>query len=57
MSGQRRLFREGNRAPSLVVSNLNFGLIAMVLLTVLAITATLMFPDIQLQPAEFLAGS
>jgi hypothetical protein len=28
----------------------------MVLLTVLAITATLMFPDIQLQPAEFLAG-
>jgi hypothetical protein len=53
MSGQHRLSREGNRAPSPVVSNLNFGLIAMVLLATLAITATLMFPDVQLQ---FLAG-
>ena len=53
MSGQRRLFREGNRAPSLLASKLNFGVIAMVLLATLAITATLMFPDVQLQ---FLAG-
>jgi hypothetical protein len=53
MSGQHRLFREGNRELPLPASERNFGLIAMVLLATLAITATLMFPDIQLQ---FLAG-
>jgi hypothetical protein len=47
MSG--RLFREGNRELPLLSSKLNFGLIAVVLLTALAITATLIFPDIQLQ--------
>jgi tryptophan-rich sensory protein len=56
MSGQRRLLRKGNRKPSLLAFELNFGLIAMVLLAALAITATLMFPDIPVQPAEFLAG-
>jgi hypothetical protein len=56
MSGQRRLFRKGNRSPSLPTSGLNFGLIAMVLLMALAIIATLMFPDLQLQPAELLIG-
>jgi hypothetical protein len=35
---------------------MNFGLIAMVLLATLAIIVTLMFPEIQLQPAEFLVG-
>jgi hypothetical protein len=53
MSGQRRLLREGNRAPSLLASKLNFGLISMVLLMALAIVVTWKFPDIQLQ---FLAG-
>jgi hypothetical protein len=53
MSGQRRLFREGNRELPLLASEWNFGLIAMVLLATLAIIATLMFPDVQLQ---FLAG-
>jgi hypothetical protein len=53
MSGQRRLFREGNRAPLRLASNLNFGLIAMALLMALAIVVTWKYPDIQLQ---FLAG-
>ena len=54
MSGQRRLFREGNRAPpTLLASNLNFGLIAMALLMALAIVVTWKYPNIQLQ---FLAG-
>jgi hypothetical protein len=56
MSGQRRLFREGNHNPSLPTSGLNFGLIAMMLLMALAIIAPPMFPDIQLQPAEPLIG-
>ena len=53
MSGQRRRFREGNRKLSLLSSEMNFGLIALVLLAALATTATLMFPDIQ---SQFLAG-
>jgi hypothetical protein len=53
MSGQRRLYREGNRAPSLLAPKLNFGVIAMALLMALAIVVTWKFPDIQLQ---FLAG-
>jgi hypothetical protein len=53
MSDQRRLFREGNRAPSLLASKLNFGLIALLLLAALAIVVTLIFPDTQLQ---FAAG-
>jgi hypothetical protein len=49
MSGQRRLFREGNRSPSLLASKLNFGLIAFLLLAALAIIVTLKFPGTQLQ--------
>jgi hypothetical protein len=59
MSGERRLSREGDRKPSILpfrLSEMNFGLIAMVLLATLAIIFTLMFPEIQLQPAEFLVG-
>jgi hypothetical protein len=60
MSGGRRLSREGDRKPSILpfrLSKMNFGLIAMLLLATLAIIVTLMFPEIQLQPAEFLVGS
>jgi hypothetical protein len=53
MSGQRRLFREGNRAPSLLASKLNFGLIALLLLAALAVVVTLKFPGTQIQ---FVAG-
>jgi hypothetical protein len=53
MSGQRRLFREGNRAPSLLASKLNFGLIALLLLSALAVVVTLKFPGTQIQ---FVAG-
>jgi hypothetical protein len=53
MSGQRRLFRAGNRAPSLLASKLNFGLIAFLLLAALAVVVTLKFPGTQLQ---FVAG-
>jgi hypothetical protein len=53
MSGERRLFREGNRVPSLPASKLNFGVIALLLLAALAITVTLKFPGTQLQ---FMAG-
>jgi hypothetical protein len=59
MSGERRLSREGDRKLSILpfrLSEMNFGLIAMVLLATLAIIVTLMFPEIQLQPAEFLVG-
>jgi hypothetical protein len=56
MSGQRRLFREGNRAPFLLASELNFGVVAFVLLAAIAIVLTLMFPEIQLQPPEPLVG-
>ena len=53
MSGERRLSREGNREPRIRTSDLNFGLIAMVLLTAIAIIVTLKFPEIQL---KYLAG-
>jgi hypothetical protein len=56
MSGERRLLREGNRAPSIPASRLNFGLVAFVLLAVIATIITLMFPEIQLQSPEFLIG-
>ena len=57
MSGQRRLSREGNRAPPLLASNkLNIGAVAFVLLAAIAIVFTLMFPEIQLQPPELLVG-
>jgi hypothetical protein len=52
MSGERRLSREGDRKPSILpirLSEMNFGLIPMVLLATLAIVVTLMFPEIQLQ--------
>jgi hypothetical protein len=53
MSGERRLSRRGNRGPRIRTSDLNFGLIAMALLTAIAIIVTLKFPEIQLQ---YLAG-
>jgi hypothetical protein len=53
MSGQRRLFREGNRARSPLASKLNFGLIALLLLAALAVVVTMKFPGTQLQ---FVAG-
>jgi TRAP-type mannitol/chloroaromatic compound transport system permease large subunit len=56
MSGEPRLLREGNRAPSFLTSRLNFGAVAFVLLAVIAIVLTLMFPEIQLQPPELLVG-
>jgi hypothetical protein len=56
MSGERRLLREGNRAPSILASRLNFGAVAFVLLAAIAIVLTLMFPEIQLQPPELLVG-
>ena len=52
MSGQRRLIREGNRAPQLLASNLDFGVVAFVLLAAIAIVLTLMFPEIQLQSRQ-----
>jgi hypothetical protein len=51
MSGQRRLSREGNRKLSNRSSDLNFGLIAMVLLAAAAVVVTWNFPEIQLQYA------
>jgi hypothetical protein len=54
MSGEHRLFREGDRKPSILEfrpSEKRFGLIAMVLLAMLAIIVALMFPE--LQPADF----
>jgi hypothetical protein len=56
MSGGRRLLREGNRAPSILASKLNFGVVALVLLVAIATILTLMFPEIQLQPPELLVG-
>jgi hypothetical protein len=53
MSGQHRLSREGNRKLSNRSYDLNFGLIAMVLLTAAAVVVTWNFPEIQLQ---YLAG-
>jgi hypothetical protein len=53
MSGQRRLFHEGNRTRSPLTSKLNFGLIALLLLAALAVVVTLKFPGTQLQ---FVAG-
>jgi hypothetical protein len=53
MSGERRLFREGDRKPSILafrLSEMRFGL-NMVLLAMLAIIVALMFPG--LQPADF----
>jgi hypothetical protein len=59
MSGERRLSREGDCKPSFPafrLSEMNFGLIAMLLLATLAIIVTLMFPEIQLQPSDLLVG-
>ncbi len=53
MSGQRRLFRDGNRASSPLASKLNFGLIALLMLAALTVVVTLKFPGTQLQ---FVAG-
>ena len=50
MSGQRRLSREGNRAPPLLAFKLNIAVVAFVPLAAIAIVLTLMFPEIQLQP-------
>jgi hypothetical protein len=48
MSGQRRLSREKNRKLSSRSPELNFGLIAMVLLTAAAIVVAWKFPDLTL---------
>jgi hypothetical protein len=56
MSGERRLLHEGNRAPSILASRLSFGLVVFVLLAVIATVLALMFPEVQLQPPEFLVG-
>jgi hypothetical protein len=56
MSGERRLFHERDRAPSIVASRLNFGVVAFVLLAAIAILLTLMFPEIQLQPPALSVG-
>jgi hypothetical protein len=51
-----RLSREARRKSSFVTlrsSDLNFGLIAMVLLATLAIAVTVMFPDVTLPTLEF----
>jgi hypothetical protein len=56
MSGPHRLSRDGFRKPSvpwLRRSTLNFGLIAMVLLAMLAIVVTVMFPEAVLSPGEY----
>jgi hypothetical protein len=49
MSGQRRLSREGTRKLSAWRSDLNFGLIAMLLLAATAIVVTWKFPELALQ--------
>jgi hypothetical protein len=59
MSVEHRLSAEGYRKPSLSalrLSAMNFGLIAVLVLMALAIILTLMFPEFQLQSAEFLVG-
>jgi hypothetical protein len=59
MSVEHRLSAEGYRKSSLSalrLSEMNFGLIAVLVLMALAIIVTLMFPEFQLQSAEFLVG-
>jgi hypothetical protein len=53
MSGERRLSPEGIRKLSFRPSDLNFGVIAFVLLTAAAIIVAWKFPDLQL---AFVAG-
>jgi hypothetical protein len=57
MAGLHRLSPEWDRKPSAPshrrTPKLDFGLILMILLATLAITVTLMFPEIQLSPPEF----
>jgi hypothetical protein len=57
MAGLHRLSREWDRKPSAPshrrAPKLDFDLILMILLATLAITVTLMFPEIQLAPSEF----
>ena len=48
MSGQRRLMRETTRKVSTWPSDLNFGLIAIVLLSAAAIVVAWKFPELQL---------
>jgi hypothetical protein len=49
MSGQQRLSREGTRKVSTWSSDLNFGLIAFVLLSAVAIIVAWKFPEFQMQ--------
>jgi hypothetical protein len=49
MSGQQRLSRERTRKVSTWSSDLNFGLIAMVLLSAAAIIVACKFPEFQMQ--------
>jgi hypothetical protein len=54
VSGERRLFREGDRKPSILAfrpSEMRFGLMATAFLAMLAIIVALMFPE--LQPTNF----
>ena len=53
MSGQRRLLRERTRKVLTWPSDLNFGLIATVLLSAAAIVVAWKFPELQL---AFVAG-
>ena len=58
MSGERRLSPQGGHKPPrppFRLSELNFGLIAMVLLATLAIAVTLMFPELNFEPADLLS--
>jgi hypothetical protein len=48
MAGERRLSREGIRKLSFRSSDLNFGVIAFILLTVAAIIVTWKFPELNL---------
>jgi hypothetical protein len=52
MSGEHRLSPEGYSKPSLSA----FRPFALLVLAALAIIVTLMFPEIQLQPTEFIVG-
>jgi hypothetical protein len=49
MSGQQRLSREGTRRGINLASDLNFGLIAFVLLSAVAIIVAWKFPEFQMQ--------
>jgi hypothetical protein len=53
MSGERRL-TEPKPKPSRHLSDINFGLVAMVLLAMLAMVIGLKYPELLLPPGEIL---